>query len=103
LARHPNKARAPRLDYQPLRIVRFPERALAEGIEEHRVDGVPVRITNLARTVVDCFLYRSKLGLDLALQALRESWKARRVTIDALWRYARLCRPPMSCAPAWRA
>jgi predicted transcriptional regulator of viral defense system len=88
----PNKARAPRLDYPPLRIVRFSERALIEGIEEHRIDGVPVRITNLARTVADCFKYRNKIGLDVALEALRESWKARRVTMDALWRYAQVCR-----------
>lgn len=88
----PNKARAPRLDYPPLRVVRFSERALAEGIEEHLIEGVPVRITNLARTVSDCFKYRNKIGLDVALDALRESWRARRVTMDTLWRYAQLCR-----------
>jgi predicted transcriptional regulator of viral defense system len=88
----PNKARARRLDYPPLRIVRFSERALTEGIEEQPIDGVPVRVTNLARTVADCFKYRNKIGLDVALDALRESWKAKRVTMDELWRYARLCR-----------
>jgi predicted transcriptional regulator of viral defense system len=88
----PNKARAPCLDYPPLRIVRFSERALTEGIEEQLIDGVPVRVTNLARTVADCFKYRNKIGLDVALEALRESWKAKRVTMDELWRYARLCR-----------
>jgi predicted transcriptional regulator of viral defense system len=92
----PNKARAPRLDnlYRsgPLRIVRFSERALTEGIEEQLIDGVTVRLTNLARTVADCFKYRNKIGLDVALEALRESWKAKRVTMDELWRYARLCR-----------
>jgi predicted transcriptional regulator of viral defense system len=88
----PNKARAPRLDYPPLRIVRFSERALTEGIEEQLIDGVPVRVTNLARTVADCFKYRNKIGLDVALEALRESWKAKRVTMDELWRYAKICR-----------
>jgi predicted transcriptional regulator of viral defense system len=76
----------------PLRIVRFSERALTEGIEEQQIDGVPVRVTNLARTVTDCFKYRNKIGLDVALEALRESWKAKRVTMDELWHYARLCR-----------
>jgi predicted transcriptional regulator of viral defense system len=88
----PNKARAPRLDYPPLRIVRFSERALTEGIEERLIDAVPVRVTNLARTVADCFKYRNKIGLDVALEALRESWKAKRVTMEELWRYARPCR-----------
>jgi predicted transcriptional regulator of viral defense system len=72
--------------------VRFSERALTEGIEERLIDAVPVRVTNLARTVADCFKYRNKIGLDVALEALRESWKAKRVTMDELWRYARLCR-----------
>ena len=88
----PNKARAPRIDYPPLRIVRFSIPLLAEGVEEHSIDGVPVRITNVARTVADCFKYRNKIGLDVALEALREAWKGRRVGMDELWRYARLCR-----------
>jgi predicted transcriptional regulator of viral defense system len=67
----PNKARPPRLGYPPVRTVRFSERAMGEGVEEHEVDGVPVRITNVERTVADCFKYRNKIGLDVALEALR--------------------------------
>ena len=88
----PNKARAPKLDYPPLRIVRFSGPLLAEGVEEHPVDGVQVRITCVARTVADCFKYRNKIGPDVALEALREAWKGRRVGMDEMWRYARLCR-----------
>jgi predicted transcriptional regulator of viral defense system len=88
----PNKARAPKLDYPPLRIVRVSGPLLAEGVEEHSIDGVPVRITSVAKTVADCFKYRNKIGLDVALEALREAWKGRRVGMDELWRYARLCR-----------
>lgn len=88
----PNKARAPKLDYPALRIVRFSGPLLAEGVEEHPIDGVPVRITSVAKTVADCFKYRNKIGLDVALEALREAWKGRRVGMDELWRYARLCR-----------
>ena len=88
----PNKARAPRLDYPPLRIVRFSETALTEGVDENRIDGVPVRITGVARTVVDCFKYRNKIGLDVAIEALRETLTERRVTVDDLWRYAQLGR-----------
>lgn len=88
----PNKARAPRVDYPPLRIVRFSEQLLIEGVEEHLIDGVPVRITGVARTVADCFKYRNKIGVDVALEALHEAWKGRRVGMDELWQFAKLCR-----------
>jgi predicted transcriptional regulator of viral defense system len=69
-------------------------------VEEYEIDGVPVRITSVARTVADCFKYRNKIGLDVALEALkevlaeREGWgmPGRRVSIDELWRYAKLDR-----------
>ena len=88
----PNKARAPKMDYPRLRIVRFSGAALTQGIEEHLIEGVPVRVTNVARTVADCFKYRNKIGLDVALEALREAWKGKRVGMDELWRSAQLCR-----------
>ena len=88
----PNKARAPKMDYPPLRIVRFSGSLLSDGIEEHRVDGVRVRVTSVARTVVDCFKFRNKIGLDVAMESLQEAWRAKRVSMDELWRYATLCR-----------
>ena len=87
-----NKALAPRLDYPPLRIVRFSGAALTEGIEERVIDGVLVRVTNVARTVADFFKFRKKIGLDVALEALQEGWRAKRLSMDELWRYATLCR-----------
>lgn len=87
-----NKALAPKLDYPPLRIVRFSGVALTEGVEEHVVDGVTVRVTGVAKTVADCFKYRNKIGLDVALEALREAWRGKRMTSDDLWRYAKVCR-----------
>lgn len=88
----PNKGRAPKMDYPPLRVVRFSGKALTEGIEEHVIDGVTVRVSNVARTVVDCFKFRNKIGLDVALEALREAWDNKRVSMDDLWRYATLFR-----------
>ncbi len=88
----PNKARAPKLEYPPLRIMRFSGSALTHGIENHQVDGVTVRVTNVARTVADCFKFRNKIGLDVAMEALQEAWRAKRVSMDDLWRYATLCR-----------
>jgi len=88
----PNKARAPKMDYPPLRIVRFSGAALTEGIERKAIDGVDIRVTDVARTVVDCFKFRNKIGLDVALEALREAWRDKRVSMDDLWRYAKLYR-----------
>jgi predicted transcriptional regulator of viral defense system len=85
-------AAAPRLDYPPLRIARFSIATLTEGVEKHMVDGVPIRVTGIAKTVADCFKYRNKIGLDVALEALRESWREKRMTSDEIWRYAKLCR-----------
>lgn len=88
----PNKARAPKMGYPPLRIVRFSGNALTEGVEEHLVDGITVRVTSVAKTVADCFKYRNKIGLDVALEAMREAWNAKRVKMDELWHCAQVCR-----------
>jgi len=88
----PNKARAPKLAYPPLRIVRFSGAALTEGIEDHQIDGVTVRVTSVERTVADCFKFRNKIGVDVAIEALREAWMGKRVHMDELWRCATLCR-----------
>ncbi len=86
------KARSPKTDSLALRIVRFTGSALSEGREEHVIEGVPVKIYNPAKTVADCFKFRNKIGLDVALEALRETWRARRCGMSELMRYARVCR-----------
>ncbi len=86
------RARRPALKYPPLRVVRFTGAALTEGVESHRIEGRTVRIYKVAKTVVDCFKCRNKIGLDVALEALREAWHARRFTTEAPYRYAVICR-----------
>lgn len=88
----PKSARRPGFDFPPLRVVRFTGRARTAGVEVHRIEGVEVRITGPAKTVVDCFKYRNKIGLDVALEALREAWRERRITMDDIDRFARICR-----------
>ena len=88
----PPTARRPHPSSPPLRVVRFSGPALTEGVEEHLIEGVSVRVYNPAKTVADCFKYRNKIGLDVALEALRETWRERRATMDELWRYAKVCR-----------
>jgi len=87
-----NKALAPRLDYPQLRIVRFSGAAFTDGVEEHTVDAVTVRVTSVAKTVADCFKFRNKIGLDVALEALRDAWKGKRMSSEDIWRYAKICR-----------
>jgi len=86
------KARLPKSDSPKLRLVRYSGDALTAGVEVRRIEQVPVRVYGVAKTVVDCFKYRNKIGLDEALEALRESRRERACTMDELWRYAKICR-----------
>ncbi|MBK9245041.1 MAG: AbiEi antitoxin N-terminal domain-containing protein [Burkholderiales bacterium] len=87
-----NKDHAPRLDYPPLRVVRFSAPSLAYGVQAMQVDGGTLRVTSVAKTVADCFKFRNKIGLDVALEALREARRSRKAGADELWRCARVDR-----------
>lgn len=86
------RARHPALRNPPLRVVRFGGKALTQGVETHIIEGQRVRIYDVAKTVADVFKYRNKVGLDVALEALREAWRERRFTMDEIDHYARICR-----------
>lgn len=88
----PHKAHAPKMSYPPLRIVRMSGTAMTQGIEEIDIAGTAVRVFCIAKTIADCFKFRNKIGLDVALEALQEAWEGRRVSMDELWRYAQICR-----------
>jgi predicted transcriptional regulator of viral defense system len=85
-------ARTPNAESLPLRIVYMSGLALTTGIETHTIEGIAVQIFNPAKTIVDCFKYRHKIGLDVALEALRDVWESRRCSMDELWKYAKICR-----------
>jgi len=87
-----NKAHPPRLTWPKLRVVRFSGAALTTGVETRVVDGVALRVTDIAKTVADCFKFRNKIGLDVALEALREAVRHRRATADSIWDAAKVCR-----------
>lgn len=76
----------------PLRIVWFSGQAFTEGIETHTVEGVTVKVYSPAKTIADLFKFRNKVGLDVAIEALRDAWSRRLVTADELLRFARICR-----------
>ena len=83
---------APRVKEPKLHVVRFSGTAMTAGIEKATIEGVSVRVYSVAKTVADCFKYRNKIGLDLAMEALRDAWRQKRCTMEALWRCAKICR-----------
>jgi len=85
-------SRTPRIDNRPLRVVRLSGPSLAEGRVEHRIEGVAVAIYSPAKTVADCFKFRNTVGLDVALEALRECVRQRKATISQIRKYAEICR-----------
>ena len=86
------RAWPPKVDRPVMRFVRFSGKAFTEGVEEHTIEGVLVKIYNPAKTVADCFKYRNKIGLDVAIEALRDCYRSRKCTMDDLWHYAKICR-----------
>lgn len=96
-------AAIPKLDVAPVRIVRLTGAALVAGIDEHEIEGVTVRVTSPARTVVDCFKFRNKIGIDVAVEALRDYRRLRKGTVDELWRHADQLRMTRVIRPYWDA
>lgn len=86
------RAWRPKSAWPPLRVVRFTGEALTQGIEHHTIEGRAVQVYSVTKTLADCFKYRNKIGLDVALEALRETWRGKRFTMEELDRYAAICR-----------
>ncbi|MGB5107792.1 MAG: type IV toxin-antitoxin system AbiEi family antitoxin domain-containing protein [Candidatus Zixiibacteriota bacterium] len=87
-----HKARSPRDLGIPIRIARYSGQALTSGVEQHTIEGVTVRVYDPAKTVADCFKFRNKIGLDVAIEALRDCHRTSKCTMDDLWKYAKICR-----------
>src|SRR5277367_5549369 len=85
-------ARKPAILSPSLRVVRLTEPSLSEGVEKHTVEGVPVRVYSAAKTVADCFKFRNKIGLDIAIEALKDCLRQKKATINDIYRYAKICR-----------
>lgn len=88
----PNKARAPRIAYPPVHVVRYSGLALSEGVESHLIEGQVIRVYSVAKTVADCFKYRNKIGIDVAIEALRDAWTRKALTMSELHHFAKICR-----------
>lgn len=97
------RAGIPKVDFTPVRVVRISGAALSTGIDEHDIEGVPVRITSPARTIVDCFKFRTKIGVDVAVEALRDYRRLRKGSVDELWHQADQLRMAKVIRPYWDA
>jgi predicted transcriptional regulator of viral defense system len=86
------KAWRPRIHHPPLRVVYLSGPSLSEGIEEHAIEGVPVRVYGAAKTVADCFKFRNKIGLDVAVEALRDYRRQHPKALEDVWRYGQIDR-----------
>src|SRR5271170_6706330 len=85
-------ARAPALASPSLRVIRLSGPSLTEGIDKHQVEGVTVRVYSAAKTVADCFKFRNKIGLDVAIEALKDCLRQKKASIDEIYCYAKVCR-----------
>jgi predicted transcriptional regulator of viral defense system len=88
----PRGARPPHIEHPPLIVVYASQTAYEAGIEAHIIEGVSVKVTSVAKTVADCFKYRSTVGLDVALEALKQTLEERRTTRGEIRKYAQICR-----------
>ena len=93
------KARIPKEPGLPIRIIRFSGEARTEGVQTHRIEGVQVQVYSPAKTVTDCFKFRNKVGLDVAIEALRDCLSKRMCKVDELQRYAQICRVSKTMKP----
>jgi predicted transcriptional regulator of viral defense system len=88
----PEGTQAPALDYPTLRIARLRGEAYSEGIQTVTEHGAPIRVYSVAKSVTDCFKFRNKIGIDVALEALKDAWHSKRVTMAELRHFAKINR-----------
>ncbi len=88
----PKGARTPALASPSLRLVRLSGPSLTEGIDKHQVEGVTVRVFSAAKTVADCFKFRNKIGLDVAIEGLKDCLREKKASVDEIYHYAKVCR-----------
>ncbi len=95
----PHTVRAPRIDFPPISVHKFSDLAYKSGVEEHLIDGVLVNIYDKEKTLVDCFKFRNKLGLDIFLEALKLYTSQKNTNFTAIMHYAELCRVDRGIQP----
>lgn len=88
----PVDSRLPRIKYPPIKMVKYTGKAYSKGVEVQQSEGIDYRVYNVAKTIADCFKHRNKIGIDIAIEALKDTYGKNKVTTDELWHYAKICR-----------
>lgn len=88
----PSQTHKPVISYPPMRFFWYNEKLLKTGVEEHLIDGCPIRIFNVEKTLVDCVKFRNKIGMDVVLEALKMYWRRGKTNLDLLFEYAKIYR-----------
>lgn len=88
----PKGSHTPKIDYPPITVIQYSGDAYSQGIEVYKRNKVTLHIYSVAKTIADCFKHRNKIGLDVAIEALKDAWLHKKVNLDELWRYAKICR-----------
>lgn len=88
----PHGSHVPKLDYPPIKMVQYSGASYSEGIETYKYNNITLRVYNPAKTIADCFKHRNKIGIDVALEALKEARAKNKVSVDEVWHFAKICR-----------
>lgn len=88
----PRGSHIPKMQYPPIIMVQYTGAAYDEGIEIHLCDHVPIRVYGVAKTIADCFKHRNRIGIDVALEALKQARQEKKISASELWHYANVCR-----------
>jgi predicted transcriptional regulator of viral defense system len=88
----PRGSHAPKIDYPPIKLIQFTGEAYSGGVEAFERDHVTFRVYSVAKTIADCFKHRNKIGLDVALEALRQARSEKKINMNELWHFAKICR-----------
>jgi predicted transcriptional regulator of viral defense system len=88
----PRGSHTPTIDYPPVKMVQFTGASYMEGVEVLERDQVKLKVYSVAKTIADCFKHRNKIGIDVALEALKDARAQRKVSANDLWHFAKICR-----------
>ena len=88
----PRGSHTPKIEYPPVKMVQYSEDVYVEGVEIIESDNIKMKVYNPAKTIADCFKHRTKIGIDVAIEALKEAYSKNKVSMDELWHYAKVCR-----------
>lgn len=88
----PTNSHLPKMDYPPIKMVKYSGKSYSEGVEAKIADNIEYRVYCVAKTIADCFKHRNKIGIDIAIEALNLAYDKNKVTMDELWHYAKICR-----------